>query len=172
MFTAESWGRVFVNLTPLASGGMRSKSGPPAGARSRQLATMRKKNSRVLRKRTQYSLKSLLVLGATLLAGCREKPIDQGALLTARTVGLAELERGRLKEAEQEFKQVIALAPREASGYANLGLTYLRAGRLDDAESQLKRARRLDARSPEIALILARLYALTNRPDDARRVLA
>jgi len=112
------------------------------------------------------------VLAAVFLIGCREKPIDQGALLTARTVGLAELERGRLPEAEQEFKTVIALAPKDPNGYANLGLTYLRAGRLADAEAQLKRARKLDSRSPVIALIMARLYALTDRPEEARRVLA
>jgi Flp pilus assembly protein TadD len=120
------------------------------------------------------------VLGAALLLstaqasmlGCRDKPIDQGALLTARTVGLAELERGRLAEAEQEFKRVIALAPNDPSGHANLGLTYLRAGRLQEAEAALARARRLDPRSPEIALALARLYALTNRPDAARQALA
>ncbi|MGH7521052.1 MAG: FG-GAP-like repeat-containing protein, partial [Gemmatimonadales bacterium] len=105
-------------------------------------------------------------------AACREKPIDQGALITARTVGLADLERGRLTEAEQEFRQVIALAPKDAFGYANLGLTYLRGGRLADAEEQLKRARRLDARNPEIALVVARLYSLTNRPAEARQVLA
>ena len=124
------------------------------------------------RKRTQYSVEFAVVLAAVFLIGCREKPIDQGALLTARTVGLAELERGRLPEAEQEFKTVIALAPKDPNGYANLGLTYLRAGRLADAEAQLKRARKLDPRSPVIALILARLYALTERPDEARRVLA
>ena len=123
----------------------------------------------MLRKRSQYSLNCLVVLA--LVAGCREKPIDQGALLTARTVGLAQLERGQLAEAEQEFKQVIALAPKEASGHANLGLTYLRANRLEEAESELKRARRLDPRSPEIALILARLYVLTKRPDEAKRAL-
>jgi len=122
----------------------------------------------LLRKRTQYSVALLLL--AT--AACREKPIDQGALLTARTVGLADLERGRLAEAEQEFRQVIALAPKDPLGYANLGLTYLRGGRFDDAEAQLKRARRLDPRNPTIALIMARLYSLTNRPADARQVLA
>jgi hypothetical protein len=106
------------------------------------------------------------------MLACREKPIDQGALITARTVGLADLERGRLTEAEQEFRQVIALAPKEPFGYANLGLTYLRGGRFEDAEAQLKRARRLDSRNLDIALITARLYSLTNRPAEARQVLA
>ena len=103
---------------------------------------------------------------------CREKPIDQGALITARTIGLDDLQRGRLAEAEQEFRTVIALAPRDPLGYANLGLTYLRAGRYAEAESQLDRARRLDAKSPDIALIIAKLYSLTGRPADARRVLS
>ena len=122
----------------------------------------------MLRKARHYTGAFLLLA----IVACQEKPIDQGALLTARTVGVAELERGRLPEAEREFKTVIALAPKDPNGYANLGLTYLRAGRLADAEAQLKRARKLDPRSPVIALILARLYALTERPDEARRVLA
>jgi len=103
--------------------------------------------------------------------GCREKPIDQGALITARTVGLDDLQRGRLAEAEQEFKKVIAIAPRDPLGFANLGLTYLRAGRYRDAEAQLERARRLDAANVDVALTLAKLYSLTNRPEDARRLL-
>ncbi len=97
--------------------------------------------------------------------------MDIGAVLTARTVGLEHLQRGRLIDAEHEFRQMIALAPRDPQGYANLGLTYLRAGRYDDAEAELQRARQLDAASPEIALILARLYSLTGRDDEARRVL-
>src|SRR5206468_5669646 len=80
---------------------------------------------------------------------CREKPIDPGALITARTIGLDDLQRGRLAVAEQEFRTVIALAPRDPLGYANLGLTYLRAGRYAEAEPQLDRARRLDAKSPD-----------------------
>src|ERR1700752_1404466 len=174
MLTAESRGSVLEKRTPLAAGSTRSNSGG-VDERSRQLATQRRKTRTVLRKRTQYSAKRAAVLAAAvavLLVGCREKPIDQGALLTARTVGLAELERGRLTEAEQEFKTVIELAPKDPNGYANLGLTYLRAGRLADAEAQLNRARKLDRRSPVIALILARLYALTARPEEARRVLA
>ena len=106
------------------------------------------------------------------VVGCKEKPIDQGALITARTVGLEHLQRGRLPEAEQEFKSVIALAPRDPLGYANLGLTYLRAGRYAEAESELDRARRLDPKNPDIALIVAKLYMLTGRAAEARQALA
>lgn len=92
-------------------------------------------------------------------------------MLTARTVGLVNLQRGRLDEAEQQFRQVTALAPRDPLGYANLGLTYLRGGRYDEAEAQLERARRLDPRNPDIALMMARLYSVTGRPEHARRTL-
>ena len=106
------------------------------------------------------------------MGACREKPVDQGALITARTVGLDALQRGRLADAEQEFRKVIALAPKDPFGYANLGLTYLRGGRFAEAEAQLKRARRLDPKNPDIALLMARLYALTDRPAEAKQVLA
>jgi len=119
--------------------------------------------------KTFRSLAAVLLLSAV---ACREKPIDQGALITARTVGLEHLQRGRLPEAEQEFRQVIALAPRDPLGYANLGLTYLRAGRYAEAESELDRARRLDPKNPDIALIVAKLYSLTGRPAEARRILS
>ncbi|HUC40984.1 MAG TPA: FG-GAP-like repeat-containing protein [Gemmatimonadales bacterium] len=113
-----------------------------------------------------------LAIAVVFLSGCPEKPVDAGALITARTVGLEQLQRGQLADAEQEFKKVIALAPRDPLGHANLGLTYMRGGRLADAEGPLKRARRLDPRSPEVALISAKLYSLTGRTADARKLLA
>ena len=113
-----------------------------------------------------------LVIAVLLLTGCPEQPVDTGALITARTVGLEQLQRGQLADAEVEFKKVVELAPRDPLGHANLGLTYIRAGRLADAEAPLKRARKLDPSSPEIALIMAKLYALTNRAADARKLLS
>jgi len=144
------------------------------GSQLSSASAVASRNAVISRKGRQYSVKTFLSLVTLLvLAGtaCREKPVDIGAVLTARTVGLEHLQRGRLEDAEREFRQMIALAPRDPQGYANLGLTYLRAGRYDDAEAQLQRARQLDSQSPEIALILARLYSLTKRDDEARRVL-
>src|SRR5881396_1127211 len=173
MLTAESSGSVLANVTPLDSGATDVKSGGAGAEAARQpaRATMSARN---FRKGRQYSVKTFGSLGLTLVfvtLGCSEKPIDQGALITARTVGLDDLQRGRLAEAEQEFKKVIAIAPRDPLGFANLGLTYLRAGRYRDAEAQLERARRLDAANVDVALTLAKLYSLTNRPEDARRLL-
>src|SRR5882672_1512424 len=177
MFSAESsCGSVLANVIPVASGRAATNSGGTAGVRLQLMssAASASRTDRCFRKGRQYSVKtfSLLVIVVLLSAvACREKPIDQGALITARTIGLDDLQRGRLAEAEQEFRTVIALAPRDPLGYANLGLTYLRAGRYGEAESQLDRARRLDPKSPDIALIIAKLYSLTGRAADARRVL-
>ena len=126
----------------------------------------------VMAKWAQYSA---FTLGATVIVaalGCRPKPVNQQELLTAHYLGLTDLERGRLPEAEVQFKKVVALAPRDPLGYANLGLTYLRGGRYAEAETQLRRARRLDPANPDIGLIAARLYSLTGRADKARETLA
>src|SRR3989442_3745794 len=175
MLTAESsGGSILANVTPLDSGATATNSGGSAGEGGQPAKAS--VTQRSLRKGRQYSVKTFTSLVAAALLfvtiGCREKPIDQGALITARTVGLDDLQRGRLAQAEQEFRKVIALAPRDPLGYANLGLTYLRAGRYRDAESQLQRAQRLDTANVDIALSLAKLYALTNRPDEARKLLA
>ncbi|HMC56558.1 MAG TPA: FG-GAP-like repeat-containing protein, partial [Gemmatimonadaceae bacterium] len=92
-------------------------------------------------------------------------------LFSARSLGLGFLQKDQLPEAEEQFKKVIDLAPREPLGYANLGLTYLRAGRLDDAQKQLEKAHDMDPRDPEVGLMLAKLYDLKDRRDDARRTL-
>src|SRR5690349_9607674 len=176
MFSTESWRSVFANVMPLVSGATASNNAGVGGERRQADITsvVASRNSRDLDKGRQYSVKTLVLLGAGLLVvgACREQAIDQGALLTARTVGLEHLQRGRLPDAEREFRKVIALAPRDPLGYADLGLTYLRAGRFGDAESQLKRARRLDPASAEIALITAKLYSLTGRSAEAREMLA
>ena len=117
------------------------------------------------------SLAAALLLVA-LVSDCRSKPIDRQELFTAHYLGLTDLERGMLPEAEVQFKTVVALTPKDPTGYANLGLTYLRAGRLADAESQLRRARRLDPANPEVGLIAAKLYALTGRDAEAHEILA
>src|SRR5712691_235879 len=162
MLSTESWESVFANVMPLVSAATASNNGGGERRQPGSVSVVASRNGKYFRKGRQYSVKTLVLLGAGLLVmlgvGCREQAIDQGALLTAGTVGLEHLQRGRLPDAEREFRKVIALAPRDPLGYANLGLTYLRAGRFSDAESQLKRARRLDPASPEIALMTAKLY--------------
>src|SRR5258708_12600732 len=96
----------------------------------------------------------LVLLGAMAAAassGCRQKEVRPEDLFQAQSLGLSYLETGRLPEAETQFKKVIALAPKEALGYANLGLTYLRGARYADPEDQLHPALHLDPPNAPIA---------------------
>lgn len=110
------------------------------------------------------------LLSATPI-GCRGEQANPEELLRARSLGLNYLQRDMFDEAEAQFKQIIALAPREWFGYANLGLTYMRADRLKEAEDQLSQARKLEPKNADILLMLARLYAETNRDAEARKIL-
>lgn len=115
--------------------------------------------------------RTLALIAAVTLGACRQEPVDTQTLLTAHSVGLVFLQRDQLAEAEEQFKEVVRLAPSDPLGHANLGLTYLRGGRFDEAKNALDRARKLDRNNPEVALTLARLFSLTNRPDEARALL-
>jgi Tfp pilus assembly protein PilF len=105
------------------------------------------------------------------IEGCQSKPANPEEVLAARSLGVGYLDRNRLPEAEEQFKKLVALAPKDPFGYANLGLTYLQAGRFADAEKQLKRARELDPANADVGRMIAKLYALTNRDADARKTL-
>src|SRR5881394_2963944 len=171
-----SSGSGFTNVTPLAAGGTDSKRGALCSPRHAQASNTTTTIPRRMRTMPQDSASRALSLVAALLVAtgvgaCRSKPIDRQALLTAHYLGLTDLERGLLDEAETQFKTVIANAPKDPLGYANLGLTYLRSGRFAEAEAQLKRARRLAPANPEVGLIVARLYSLTGRATEARATL-
>ena len=121
--------------------------------------------------------KRLSVIGILLMGACRgagsggDAVANGAAAVTARTWGLAYLQGNQLPQAEAEFRKVVALAPDQAVGYADLGLVYLREGRYREAEAQLKRAAQLDSADSNIGLTLARLYQLTGRGAEARREL-
>src|SRR5580765_5732224 len=96
------------------------------------------------------------VVLCALSCGKREQSAaDPGAILTARTLGLAYVEENRLPEAEEQFLKLIRLVPDEPSGHANLGLVYLRMGRYDDAQRRIDRAVALAADDPDIRLLQA-----------------
>ncbi|HVZ48126.1 MAG TPA: FG-GAP-like repeat-containing protein [Gemmatimonadaceae bacterium] len=115
----------------------------------------------------------LAVAIAIAMTGCdRGQPADAGSIVTARTLGLAYLQTDELPEAETQFKRVIALAPNDPLGHANLALAYLRGGKLAEAEAAALKARALDSSAANLALILAGVYAAQGRTADARAVLA
>src|SRR5689334_12641678 len=123
------------------------------------------------------TLKCLGVATTLLLVGCRgREPAPGGlerdaAILSARTLGLAYLRSQQFAQAETAFSKIVALAPDQALGYANLGLAHLRLGRYDLAEQEIRRAAALDTASDDIALTLAKVYELTGRPAEAHRAV-
>ena len=116
---------------------------------------------------------AIAVVAAAISAGCgRGDVVDNaGTLVTSRTLGLAYLQTDQLAEAEAEFKKVIALAPDEALGHANLALVYLRLDRLADAEASALKARSLDSSSTNVVLALAGVYSAQGRVADTRKLL-
>lgn len=102
---------------------------------------------------------------------CRKQEPHTEEIFRAQALGLGFLDRGELADAEAQFKQVVAFAPNEPLGHANLGLTYLRGSRFREAESELAHAHDLDPANADIDLILAKLYAVTGRADRARKIL-
>jgi len=119
----------------------------------------------------------LACAAAILVLGCRgersgpEQAARSDSALTARTWGLAYLQQNQLPNAEAQFRQVVALVPDQALGYADLGLVYLREGRYAEAEADLNRAMERDSSSNEVALMLAQVYQQTGREADAAREL-
>ena len=93
-------------------------------------------------------------------------------LISHRNLGLGYLEEERYSDGAREFMSFIAIAPKEASGYANLGWIYLQSpGKLDSADIMLKHAMELSPYNPDIAFLVAKMYELTNRQNDAIEVL-
>jgi len=109
-------------------------------------------------------------------SGCiHEQDISIGSfnkLISHRNLGLAYLEEERYSDGSREFMSFIAIAPAEASGYANLGWAYLQFhDKLDSAEIMLQHAMKLSPDNPDIAFLAAKMYELTNRKNKAIEVL-
>src|SRR6185503_7646130 len=100
-------GRLLTNATPLAAGGTDSNRGARCSPRQPTNTSTATTIPRWMRTMPQDSAFRALSLVAALLAataaGCRSKPIDRQALLTAHYLGLADLERGLLADAETQF---------------------------------------------------------------------
>lgn len=112
-------------------------------------------------------------MAALALGACHRGPTPDptGPAVTASTLGTVYLQDGRLPEAEAQFREVIRLIPRAASGYFNLAQVLLSGDRLADAERELEKALRRDSSRIEPHLLLARIYQRTGRADAARRRL-
>jgi len=81
------------------------------------------------------------------LAGCRKERANPAELFSTASVATTYLNRGQLAEAETQFRKLVALAPDDPSGHANLGVTYLRGGRFDEAELALRESVDINAKA-------------------------
>ena len=79
---------------------------------------------------------------------------------------------GRNAEARVLYKQALAIAPDEASLYANLGLSYAMTQDLGEAEAQLRRAVKMRGANSQIRQNLALVVGLQGRFDECRAMFA
>ena len=113
----------------------------------------------------------LLAASMILVYSCQENEEDkaqrEAGIRSLRFNGRSYLENGRLEEAETAYKQLIDLAPDDASAYANLALIYLRQGKYEDARSKISKAMKLAPENPDIRMISARYFELSQDRDKA-----
>jgi tetratricopeptide (TPR) repeat protein len=72
--------------------------------------------------------------------------------------GQNALNAGRLDEAEQSFRRVLALNPQAAGAYANLGVVYMRRKQWTRALAMLRQAERMMPQLPGIRLNIGLVY--------------
>lgn len=113
---------------------------------------------------------SLFLSIIVLSAGCKKAETDPEIarqMIVHRNLGLAYLEENKLREAAAEFQKLIALAPGEPLGYANLGVIHFRLRQFEAAEKALHQALRLAPDHPDLCLMQARVYEFTERGEEA-----
>ena len=112
-----------------------------------------------VRKRFDYTQAHAYALRATALA--------PGDLDVVRLVGRAALGAGRLDEAENIFRHVIANDPRQCYALANLGRTYMAAARWAEAETFLRKALACAPRLTTVYESLGDVYLKIGKPQEA-----
>src|SRR5436190_1052264 len=167
MLTTDSSGSALANVTPLASGSTDTKSCGTGGDR-RQLDRARavtSRNDSNLDKGRQYSVKIFvsLVITVLLLTGCPEKPVDTGALITAKLYALT----GRPAEAR---KLLAAIRNDARISYALAELDRESGDSLQYA-GQLRQVLKLSQANLAVRLKLADVLLGLKQPDSTLRYL-
>ena len=104
---------------------------------------------------------------AALISGacssCRRPGSDANATLSesayrevvpAFYTGLAAMQTTQEVMAREKFERVVALAPGEPAGWANIGLLLLRQQEIEPAKERLTKAAELAPHSPDIQKLL------------------
>ncbi len=115
-----------------------------------------------------------LVLGVVMgLVACREQGLPEPSsdkyrdAVASFYAGVAAIQTGANRHAEERLKRVTELAPEEPAAWANLGLLALRENRFDVAAERLERARTLAPDHGRIYFLLGILEQSRGRSDDA-----
>src|SRR5580658_5531309 len=93
-------------------------------------------------------------------AAAREHAKQQAALIFQH--GEDALNRGRLNEAERDFRQILALDPQAGAAYANLGVVYMRRKQWTKALEMLRKAQRMLPQMAGIRLNIGLAYYRQN----------
>nr|HQV33982.1 FG-GAP-like repeat-containing protein [Calditrichia bacterium] len=101
----------------------------------------------------------------------RISPETAREMIVQRNLGMAYLEEEKPQEAAEAFEKLIALAPEEPLGYANLGLSQLRLANYAQAEKWLTTAVEKAPDNPDIRVLLATAYKLDNQQEKAVETL-
>jgi tetratricopeptide (TPR) repeat protein len=88
-------------------------------------------------------------------------------LAAIHLVGRAALGAGRLEQAENVFRHVLAINPRQCYALANLGRTYMAVARWTEAEAYLRNASACAPRLPTVYESLGELYLEVGKPQEA-----
>ena len=93
--------------------------------------------------------------------------VTPGDLDAVHLVGRAALGAGRLDQAENVFRHVLAIDPRQCYALANLGRTYMAAARWAEAEAYLRNASACAPRLTAVYESLGELYLALGKPQEA-----
>ena len=88
-------------------------------------------------------------------------------LQSAARAARRNLEHGKLRAAEKQYKQILGKIPNNVDAFSNLGVVYFRSGRLRSAESTLKKALALAPDNDFVLTTLGIVHYRQSRFDDA-----
>ncbi|MEO6325203.1 MAG: VCBS repeat-containing protein, partial [Thermoanaerobaculia bacterium] len=121
------------------------------------------------------TLRLTVLLMTLTLHGAGAVPTAEQAskILSARNLGLAQLEEGKNKESRATFEKLGALVPNEALPWADASIAALRDGDLPGSATLLERAVKAGgAAGADLWALTAVLEEARNRPEPARAALA
>lgn len=82
-------------------------------------------------------------------------------------IGIAHMDLGNVKQAEQAFLKVTNLNPNDANGFNNLGATLQKQGNLDEAIEAYKKAISLEPNFPEVYHNMGIVFQAKNQQNES-----